>query len=187
MNLGVRKADFPFTPWSFYGTEWRPCSGWFSFQGSSNVLNTYLFSITHHYSLLPVGRWLDLGHLHHRWLSDVSLVADPLSGCGCFCDCLQQKGDSGNLQPQLSGKGRLSSGNVEHDATLCCGETDLGAFCLPEREVRTLWTWGPHLSVFLTYLDSSVHNWAFTEIEGKIPLATLKTFMVQPDIILLLY
>lgn len=157
--------------------------------GGSIVVNTYLFSIIHItiISILPVGRWPGLGHFHGHWLSDVSLVVDPLSGSGGFCYRLEQKGNAGKLQPQPSGKGRLSSGNVEHDATPCSGEADLGAPVSSRERSAHLWTWWLCLSLS-DIPEHILYNWGLTETVGKIPSATLKTFMVaQPDMIVLSY
>lgn len=144
------KKIFLLIPWSFYSTEW--------YQLALVGLHSWVVPLSWIFiclccrmsipmiSIFPVGRWLDLGHFHRYWLSDPRLVTDPLAGHCCFCCHLQQKGNSGNLQPQPSGEGGLPSGNVELDAAPCDGETDLRAFCPFKIGIHTLWMWWLYFS-----------------------------------------
>lgn len=148
---------------------------------------TFPFALSIHItiiSILPVGRWLDHRHFHCCWLSDSGFVVGPCPGSCCFYCHLQQKGHSGNLQPEPAGEGRPLSGDVEPGTAACNGEAGLVASCLQGREPHC-----EHYSWLECFPDTQAQHptTGITATPWGDPWATSKAFVNSTHTIVLSY
>lgn len=126
-------------------------------------------------SILTAGWWQAPGHFHRCWLRNFGPVLHPLACWGCFSYCLQQKGDSRNLQPQRSGEGWPSSGNVDQDAAPGTGKAHLGDCCSSqdreehdEYRVVPEWRW--------LYITRDTYSW---DCGKDLPVESLSSYVIH--------